>query len=362
MSNAAKIEQYSGVNPMTYNSGSFSSGVGYVVLSREIDRKTYIENCYRNNIITIVSDKSELIRNCLILKSAWKDIQFPSSFKERGSCVIWINIPILNKCVIVGVVNKKDDYNNFNDNQSNDERKTEQASAAILKDGDNGSVKIMSDSLGEDGGVFVNVTNADELGMFKVYVQGGVDIQAENAVQIKAKSVVQIWVGDESEENRGNLIEISSDHGFKFEDEHNNTISINDEGIDIIDKYNNKIVTDENGILIEREDCQIALESGKGFKTVVSNGDTIELIDKDLEDNKESAVTYTPLKDKLEEIIDSMSDICQAMATATVVSPLGGSALPMFPTTISQFTQLKINIETLKTSIKGMESKTLKIT
>lgn len=370
MSNEANIEQYGGgVNPTSYNSGSFPSGVGYVVLSREYDRKTYIENCYRNNTITLITDKSELIRNCLVLKSAWQEIQFPNSYKERGSCLVWINVPILNKCIIIGVLNKKDDFNNFSNNQSLSEKRTEQSAASVLTDGDNGSVKILSDSLGEEGGVFVNILNSDVLGMFKVYVQGTANIQAENSVQIKAKSLLQLWVGDENEENRGNLIELNAEQGFKFEDEYNNTIHINDEGIDIIDVFENKIQTDKDGINIERNNSIICIkddeedaEETKGVKVIVKDGDNIEFFDDQYKDDKDDAVLYTPVKDKLTQILDKMSDICQQIQTAKVVSPLGGSPMPMFPDTITLFVQLQASIELLKDDLSLMKSKTVKLT
>jgi len=353
---------------MTYNSGSFSSGVGYVVLSREYDRKTYIENCYRNNTITIITDKSELIRNCLVTKSAWQEIQFPSSFKERGSCLVWINIPILNKRVIIGVLNKKDDYNNFKDNQSLSEKRTAQSSASVLIDGENGSVKIMSDSLGEEGGVFINALNSDVLGMLKVYIQGTVDIDAENAVQIKAKSSIKLWVGDQSIDNRGNLIEMNGEHGFKFEDEYNNTLHINDDGLDFLDKFVNKVQTSKEGINIERNNSIIRIKDDeddkedKGIRAIVKDGDNIELFDEQYKDDKDDAVLYTPLKDTLTNVLDKMSDICQQIQTAKVVSPLGGSPMPMFPDTIAMFVQLQGSIELLKADLIEMKSKTVKLT
>lgn len=361
MNTDVKVSEYSSVTPHSYNSGVLNCGIGYVVLSRNSNRKEYIDSCYKNNYLTIVTDRSEILTDCIVEKEVWRNIQFPVSYKERGSCVVWINIPIYNRNVIIGVLNKKDQHNQNAENVFSNSMQTELNFSSVDTDGDKGRVLISSKSVGEEGGVFMDIINSDVAGLLKAYIQGSMDVMAENSINLKGRKLMQLWCGDENDKDCGDLFEMS-EQCVKIVDRNGNGFFLQEDGIMLEDKSDNQIMSTDDGIEIIRGDISVEIKKEKGIYCYVKKEDKIYLLDKDNEKNKTEAVLYKPLNELLKDILDKMNGICQQLSTLKVVSPLGGSPMPVFPDNIVLIQNLNTEILQLNTEIEKIKSKTVELT
>jgi len=79
--------------------------IGYIAVPEEVERDQYIENCYRRERVSVLSEKGGfMIHECYISKDAIKDIRFPKTAEKRGSGVVYVYDSSSTKPVIVGVV------------------------------------------------------------------------------------------------------------------------------------------------------------------------------------------------------------------------------------------------------------------
>lgn len=366
--NRAKDRLSDGTNPVSYPSNRLHSGIGYVVLSREVDREQYISNCYRNNILTIRTNSGEIIKDCFVSKDVWNSIEFPQSNKDVGSCVVWLNIPIQNKCVIIASLNRKEEVLPQNDvNLSSTGRRSDGTIAEVQYNGNTGAININSDigdsEGGEGNGVFIKVNNLNQLGSFKAYIQGEIDFESESQITYKAAGSIELFVGNEEQNDKVTVFRIINDNkvelldefgnlwqtdedGMRFIDRNLNRFDMSDDGNEIGDNFDNEILTDKDGVHVSVKDLT----------------KTIDLIAESNKDDKDGAVLFTPVKDLLNNILDKMTEICNQISSAQTINPVGGSPLTLYPTSIVTFQQLSSSIAEMKATVEQIKSKTVKLT
>lgn len=356
--NQAKEQMPSGTNPVTFNNATMPSGVGYIILDRNLNRDTYIRNCYRNNTITIITDKGEIIEKCFVDLNVWDHVKFPYSFKDRGSCVVWINIPVLNRRIVIGVINKIDEYLDKKENQSGHTRSSQINSTTIKQDAEEGSIKIMSDSLSVGGGVFVVVNNKDLAGEYHVYVQGDINQIAEKNINLTSRLGVTLYSGEDVESNAYSLLKIENGVGILAKSEFNNLFEMTEEGIELFDQWKGNISMSKDEIKIERNNNKIKFFDEVGIDISVEEDRIIRLFNEAFKDNIDQAVLSTPLIDNMTQIIDKMSMICSQISTLQITFPAG----IVNPANIANIQMVNSQIQSIKGNLQKMKSKTLKIT
>src|ERR1700677_2713071 len=110
------LEDYNGKEALTDGISSVQnpaqrpvSGYGYVILSRQYSRSDYIERCLRNNLLTILTDKDDIIVDCYVGENVWNYIKFPKTIRTKGSCVIWMCAPNSNRATVIATVTKRNE-------------------------------------------------------------------------------------------------------------------------------------------------------------------------------------------------------------------------------------------------------------
>ena len=99
-----------GVEPVETTYTRPTAGIGYVVLNPEMSRDDYVKRCFRLNAVNILTENGEYIVDCIVPKGLINKLEFPLSLRERGGAILWLNLPIKNKAIIVNAYNKRD-YN-----------------------------------------------------------------------------------------------------------------------------------------------------------------------------------------------------------------------------------------------------------
>jgi hypothetical protein len=83
---------------------------GYIMVPPDVDRATFIEQCYRWERVSIVIEKGGgAIHDCYISRGALKDVTFPDKADQLGSCVSFLTDMQGAHPVIFGVYSKEDE-------------------------------------------------------------------------------------------------------------------------------------------------------------------------------------------------------------------------------------------------------------
>lgn len=222
-----------GISKVSHNAARNSCGIGYVILSRGQDKDTYISSSFRNNRVSIITTDSEVIPNCIVAKNAWQYLEFPDTIDQRGSQVLWINIPHQNRVVILDIVHKRDELNPIQStSQFKFQRKVGENIVTIQGDGKTGVINIISQGANKgEGEMYVKILNENELAILDIYVQGIVTVDIENELNFRVGEKVEFVVRDESKPDIQAILNYILGTGFNLLDEFKNNIKTNDIGI-----------------------------------------------------------------------------------------------------------------------------------
>lgn len=155
-----------------------SVGLGYVVVPPDVDRDTYIANCYLNETVSILPDNGGFsFNNIKVSKSALQDIEFPKGKDGLGSCVVYLLHPRMKYPIIIAVIGKNNESAVLNYKEFKLTKSDGTNSVTILGSGTEGNLFLSVESEGEDkGGIYVTVNNRDNLGVLSLEVKGDVII------------------------------------------------------------------------------------------------------------------------------------------------------------------------------------------
>lgn len=358
--NQAKKSISSGVNPVQSEARRQHAGVGYVVLSREVVRNEYVENCYRNNALTIRTDKGEIIKNCFVDKNAWQHIKFPTTNQDVGSSVVWLNIPTLNRCVIVAVLNKKNEVlESVSENTISIGGTSDAGLARLLVDKDLGIISLFTNSSLEGSGFNIKILNEDFMGLLKAHVQGDIVFEAEGVLSVNTTKSIELCVSDDTIDDKSTTVKVVKGEGIYVNDEFGNIIEITSAGVKVIDIQNNQINLNKDGTTVSDDfGNTVKLDTNGITEYVKDYNKGINLVSKANENDKTEATLYKPLEKVLQDALNNQKQICNLLSTLTVVVNTG----VINPALGQQFSQLSTQIEQQEQNIQNIKSKTVKLT
>lgn len=222
-----------GVNKIVHDAPRKICGVGYVILSRAQDPDSYISSSFRNNRISIITDQSEIISGCIVSKNAWQYLEFPATIKERGSCVVWVNVPYQNRVIILDVLNKRDELNPIqNPGQFKFQRRVGENVVTVQGDGNTGVINIIANgNASDEGEMYLKVLNQNELAVFNLYVQGMATVDVEKDLNFRVGNSINTTVRNEANPNTEAIFNYILGTGYTFLDEFNNSFKTTTDGI-----------------------------------------------------------------------------------------------------------------------------------
>lgn len=268
-----------------------SSGVGYIVIPSNIDRKIYIKSVFKNNAVMMRTEDGNLMRNVSVDNDVLQRLVFPLNDNSVGSTVVWINIPKYNNRVIVGMIDVLSAASRIiNEFQYKIEEVSENGVVSALFDANTSELNLTSISRkkGLKSKINVTVSNPDADAELNVYISGTANIKASKSVNLISNEALQFTVSDADKKQL---------FGFIYK---------SGVGLTVTDEYGNEIVTDKN---------VVSLFSKSGSKFIDMNKDFLELGTKN--ETKELAV----LGDTLVNFIDDFIDIIKSGKTNTSIGP-----------------------------------------
>lgn len=275
-----------GISQMSNPAQRSVVGYGYVILARDLIRADYLEKCFRNNTLTILTDKNEIITDCYVSENVWNYIKFPRSVKTKGSCVVWICAPNSNKATILATVTKRNELQQIqNENSFRVIRENENGTILIEGNSNSGILNFVVDSDVDNGAVVsLRILNTIIEGLLDIYIQGDLNIEVDDSITLKIKNSLDVTFVDEFDNTKVTNFNYTLGTGYTMNDE-----------------FGNQIIVDSEGISI----------TTKSGKIILQNSDKVQ-----------NSVLGNQLVDVLKELIEEIKNI-------TVMTPSGTSSPPL---------------------------------
>lgn len=217
---------------------NYSTGIGYITIPVNVDRKRYVSSCYRKERVSIqLDDGGSVLKDCYVSKDLLSSLKFPKTNDKLGSCVAFIVPKYHDIPIIVGVINRP------GENDLLDEH--------IYKKVISSDVGVVSVEMKPEGGIFINVDSAFENeGNIYVLVKSKnntskLDVKCFGDINIYAEGKTTLETLKDV-----NLKKIEVDKGInKIVSE----IILSEEGFIYSDKFENKIECTSDGKIIHHE-------------------------------------------------------------------------------------------------------------
>lgn len=274
-----------------------SAGIGYIVLPLDIDREIYVRECYRKGAISIAMEDGGVVDDVIVSNEALNKLTFPKSSKELGSMIFWVNIPKKNQPIVIGTLNKNNEFIGLSENEFSFKRESDQGFVEVSGNGQNSELNIIVNNIGGRGKINLIAANKSSTAEVNVKVKGDIKMYASGNINLQAENSIIITIGNTT-------IKYVEDQGFTYQDQFGN--------------------------LIEIEDQKMTIDS-----TEILHGKEAE----------ESAVLGNTLQSILERLIDGINQL-------TVTTSSGPSGTPI---NAAVFTEIKGDLESIKSEKNKIE-------
>ena len=173
-----------GVNKDLHPNARRSINFGYITIPVNVDRDKFIQQCLRTEKFSVLVEGGGVMHNCLITKSALKEIYFPVVGGNLGSAVCFFTDIFTSKVVIVGVVSKEDEVDILLENSYLLKRTIGNSYALLSVNGD-GQINIDVIGGSSSGKLNINIRNQGSNAEMNVFVGGVINLYAEGSINIK---------------------------------------------------------------------------------------------------------------------------------------------------------------------------------
>nr|DAM87860.1 MAG TPA: hypothetical protein [Caudoviricetes sp.] len=153
------------------------SGIGYIVIPRDVNTAEYVQRCYRNHSVSISGGyDSTYMHGVKITEEALNKIKFPDNDDGLGSAVVWLRDSFTNRAVVIGTLKTAGESDMIQGSQQRIVQETAQSVVEMFLDALNCTINISAKgnenipavinikaSSGTDEGDVVNITSKDHI-------------------------------------------------------------------------------------------------------------------------------------------------------------------------------------------------------
>lgn len=229
-----------------------SAGIGYVVIPQDEDRFKFIDTCFRTNTVALQLENGGVSEAVSVSKHVFDHLEFPKTYTEKGSLCMWVNIPKKNQIVVVGIINKDDEFISFSESGYVVSRETQKTVAKISMNAKSASLNVSvtssEDNIGE---ININAKNATENAKINVYSNGSVNVSADGLVNVSSFNKISFNLVDEEDSSE---ITFEKGVGLKYKDQYENEIQILEDKI---------LIKNKEGIIQEFTDKEVSFNGGE---------------------------------------------------------------------------------------------------
>lgn len=284
--------------------GKLSAGVGYIFIpdNDAVDRDDFVADCLRTKRVTIHGGVGYgTIQDVPIDESVLQRVTFPKEKGVKSTPVVWVNIPVFNKPVIIAVLQYDNDFTSLDELERsfslvNGDKHIEFSARAKESTVD---ISIKGDA-SEPGILNLNVTNESKSCEVNVFVKGKTVINSTEELTIRSDKKI-------------NFKAVDSENVDKF----TMTYEVG-KGLTYVDEFKNEVTINGD---------KIQIKSGKE-KIILQNG-----------------AQPLVLGDTLKSLLEAMLDAISSLTVGTVFGP---STVPINATV---FQTIKSNLNTMLSKV-----------
>jgi hypothetical protein len=210
-------------------------GIGRIIIPAKQDREVFLTHCYQTTTVSFISRENggDIVHDVDIDPEVLSRIEFPENSDRLGSTVVWVNIPVFNRPMIVALLNNKDSMSLLDEGQFNFLRSYKGTTVSISGRARSGNltINVSSSQNGSDlrnGKMNIYVSNKDNTAQLDVKINGSLILDAIKGEQTFTEShevvVSDFTVGSkktnfkiENEQIESRIKEGTS--GYKYDEE-----------------------------------------------------------------------------------------------------------------------------------------------
>lgn len=272
----------------------WSAGIAYIALPTDVDRDTYLKDCYLRGQVSIKHEDGSFENRVPIDQDTLNFIKFPSKATELGTAVVYILEPIRKQPIIIARLNKNDELGDKRENFFSLRRTLQNKIITIDGDVDKGSLYIGVKSEEQQGKLKIHIDNNDQnsildievAGLFKLTTSDQTLIQNENSFESRVSSYED---SSKDPDNKPSVIRQDRNRTQIT----NKELYLNGKDISAIHYKGYKIAINDNGITIDALDKSIDIQAGDSKIAIDKNG--IQIEGQDISINGEYEVLYNTI-------------------------------------------------------------------
>ncbi len=188
------------------------SGVGYIVIPKDVNTAEYVQRCYRNHSVSISGGyDSTYMHGVKITEEALNKIKFPENDDGLGSPVVWLRDSFTNRAIVIGTLKTAGESNMVQGSQQRLVQETAQSVVEMFLDALNCTINISAQgnenipavinlkaSSGADAGDVVNIISKDRINADGRHMKVNLTEDFELTINNGKEDIIHI-VGNEEE-------------------------------------------------------------------------------------------------------------------------------------------------------------------
>ena len=276
------------------------SGVGYIVIPKDVNTAEYVQRCYRNHSVSISGGyNSTYMHGVKITEEALNKIKFPDNDDGLGSAVVWLRDSFTNRAVVIGTLKTAGESNMVQGSQQRIVQETAQSVVEMFLDALNCTINISAQG------------NENIPAVINLKASSGTD--AGDVVNIISKDRVNV-------DGRHMKVNLTDDFELTINNGEEDILHIvgNEEELHIIDRFKNEAIFNEENVQI----LTTKLNVGTGKEQMVLGNTLIDLLSQLIDailnmtmlthvgpsGTPVNAATFSEIKGKLEEALSKLSN------------------------------------------------------
>lgn len=199
-------------NLMTPTGGfKYNAGIAYIAIPSDLDRQSYINDCYKNFHVSIRTEDGGFINRVPITPDALNFIDFPSTPNELGTCVLYVTDEQNQIIFITDRFANRNDIGDGRENSFKFRRKYKDRFVEISGSSDEGSINIIANGGEVKGRVNIIITDASKEALLNVDVAGDVQVTSTTKSLLQTEKLV---VATDDGDNAATYEQTPTQHKF----------------------------------------------------------------------------------------------------------------------------------------------------
>lgn len=205
---------------------NYPAGFAYVYMPADVDREAYIRNCFNTNTVSITNENGQYLHRVPVDKVSMQFVEFPESTEELGSPVLVQNIKPNNTVVITSVFSASGDVEFSEEHQYKFRKQQDDRYGEVLINGKRGQVQVNCEGDSEGGEYYESVTNDNKTAKKYVKVDGDYTVENDGKIQFNSTKTIKFRIFDPEVNEKETIFEYNKSEGFRYKDEFENEIII----------------------------------------------------------------------------------------------------------------------------------------